>query len=127
MRAVRPDDGPALAALMLAAYAGTTDDAGGTLSDAEAEVARLFAGEYGCLLPDLSRVAVRGGRLVSAALLTRFGPQRGHLPASGRHGGQRTRAGALPWAGIQAARLTPMRQNIGRDPTQAASKSGALP
>ena len=46
-RPVRPDDQPALAVLMLAAYRGTADDEGEGPDEATAEIHRLFGGGYG--------------------------------------------------------------------------------
>lgn len=72
LRAPRDEDRIALARLMLAAYAGTTDDEGGTEADALAEVDRTFAGGYGAFLGDMSRVVEVDGRIASAALVTRW-------------------------------------------------------
>jgi ribosomal protein S18 acetylase RimI-like enzyme len=72
LRAPRPDDAPALAALMLAAYAGTVDDAGGTEADAAEEIGRTFGGEYGEFLWPMARVVEVGGRIASACLVTRW-------------------------------------------------------
>jgi GNAT superfamily N-acetyltransferase len=50
IRPMTAADGPALARLMHAAYAGTADDAGETLEETIAEVRKLFAGEFGTLI-----------------------------------------------------------------------------
>ncbi|WP_268240028.1 GNAT family N-acetyltransferase [Deinococcus humi] len=76
LRAVEPQDVPALAALMLDAYRGTVDfEEDATLEDARAELQRLMQGEYGTPLLGASRVAVLNGRVVGAVLLTRWGPE----------------------------------------------------
>jgi len=69
-RAPRPSDAAQLAHLMLDAYRGTCDDQGETINDARLEVARLFEGEYGDLIPECSEVVVREGHLVAATLVT---------------------------------------------------------
>ncbi len=69
-RTPRPSDAEQLAALMLAAYRGTCDEQGETIDDARLEVARLFEGEYGDLIPDCSEIVVRGSDLVAATLVT---------------------------------------------------------
>jgi chloramphenicol 3-O phosphotransferase len=71
-RAVTPDDRAALGRLMLAAYAGTVDDDGGTLEQALEEVQKTLNGEYGAFDAACSRLIERQGRIVSATLLTRF-------------------------------------------------------
>lgn len=72
LRAPRDEDRIALARLMLAAYAGTADDEGGTEADALAEVDRTFAGGYGTFMRDVSRVVEVDGQIASAALVTRW-------------------------------------------------------
>ena len=71
-RQVRADDRSALAALMLAAYRGTVDDAGEGPDEALTEVARLFDGAYGTFDAACSEVVIRDGALVSATLVTEF-------------------------------------------------------
>ena len=70
MRPPVPEDAPGLARLMLRAYRGTVDDAGEGEEDALAEVARLLDGAYGRFLAESSRVVVRDGAPISAALVT---------------------------------------------------------
>lgn len=65
-------DQSALASLMLDSYRGTVDDSGETLADAQAEIQRLWSGDYGEFLPAASRVYGVQGRVVSAALVTRY-------------------------------------------------------
>ena len=67
-----PEDQPAFARLMFDAYAGTVDDEGETLADAEAEMARIFAGAYGPFDPECSFLARDAGEVVSASLITQF-------------------------------------------------------
>lgn len=64
-------DAPALARLMLDAYAGTTDDSGESLEDAQNEVAKLFAGDFGAFDAAVSLVVQRDSTLASATLVTR--------------------------------------------------------
>ncbi len=71
-RAPTGNDITALAALMLAAYRGTTDDAGETLEDAVAEVTRLYGNAYGTFDLAASVVVGNEGALVAATLITRF-------------------------------------------------------
>lgn len=71
-RAVTPEDLAPLARLMLAAYAGTVDDEGGTLEQATEEVQKTLDGVYGAFDARCSRVIEREHRIVSATLLTRF-------------------------------------------------------
>jgi ribosomal protein S18 acetylase RimI-like enzyme len=72
---VRSDDRSALAALMLAAYRGTVDDAGEGPQEAAAEISRLFDGAYGIFDASCSEVVVRDLSVVNATLVTEF---RGH-------------------------------------------------
>lgn len=66
-------DAAGLARLMLDAYAGTIDDEGASLEDAQSEVAKLFAGEFGAFDAEASLVVERAGTgtLASATLITR--------------------------------------------------------
>ena len=61
-----------LASLMYRAYRGTIDYEGESEADALVEVQKTFAGNYGTFVPSCSVVAERGGRLVSACLVTRW-------------------------------------------------------
>ena len=73
LRPVLAEDRDALAALMFAAYAGTIDaEPSDTLDGAAEEVQTTFDGGYGPFLAGASFVAVRGGELASATLVTRF-------------------------------------------------------
>lgn len=72
LRVVREQDLSSLGALMHQAYAGTVDDEGETEVQACAEIARTFAGAYGPFDGGASWVYERDGRLLSAALLTRW-------------------------------------------------------
>lgn len=69
-RAPNPADILQLAEMMLSAYIGTIDYDGETLEDALREVGDFFAGGSGQPLLEASRVAVDGGRLVSAVLVS---------------------------------------------------------
>lgn len=69
-RPVRPDDAPALAALMLDAYRGTIDDEGETVEEALAEVNAMLDGKYGPWLADASFVVELDGRLAAASVIT---------------------------------------------------------
>jgi RimJ/RimL family protein N-acetyltransferase len=69
-RVPQPEDGDALAALMLEAYRGTIDDEGETPKETRAAVQQLFDGEFGSLLWAVSEVIEEGGRLVAATLIT---------------------------------------------------------
>lgn len=70
VRAPRLGDAPAIAELMLAAYRGTIDDEGETPEETLEAVQRMFAGEYGALLWNISEVTERDGRLASAIICT---------------------------------------------------------
>lgn len=72
-RAPVAGDAAGLARLMFDAYAGTIDDAGESLEDAQREVAKLFAGEFGAFDAEASLVVERAGTgtLASATLITR--------------------------------------------------------
>lgn len=59
-----------LSELLMAAYHGTIDDEGETPEQALAEIEKTYAGEYGPFMPSCSRVFDRGGRIVSATLVT---------------------------------------------------------
>jgi uncharacterized protein (DUF924 family)/RimJ/RimL family protein N-acetyltransferase len=69
-RVPQPEDGDALAALMLEAYRGTIDDEGETPEETRAAVQQLFDGVFGPLLWAVSEVIEEGGRLVAATLIT---------------------------------------------------------
>lgn len=69
-RSLRPDDAPALAALMLDAYRGTVDDEGETAEETLAEVNAMLEGKYGPWLADASFVVELDGRLVAACVIT---------------------------------------------------------
>lgn len=72
VRAPRRSDASAIAALMLDAYRGTIDDDGETPQETLEMVERLFAGEYGAVLWNVSEVTERDGRIVAAAVCTVF-------------------------------------------------------
>jgi RimJ/RimL family protein N-acetyltransferase len=69
-RVPQPEDGDALAALMIDAYRGTVDDEGETPEETRAAVQQLFDGGFGALLWAVSEVVEDGGRLVAATLIT---------------------------------------------------------
>jgi GNAT superfamily N-acetyltransferase len=79
-----------LAALMFAAYAGTTDDEGETVSDHRTEITRTRRGAYGPYLPSASRWTMHDGEPVSAALTTswRGAPFVAFLVTHPRHSGR---------------------------------------
>lgn len=70
VRAPVAADAPALAELMLAAYRGTIDDEGETPEETLDVVQRMFAGEFGTVLWNISEVTERDGRLVAATMCT---------------------------------------------------------
>jgi ribosomal protein S18 acetylase RimI-like enzyme len=70
VRPPRPSDAPAIAELMLAAYRGTIDDDGETPEETLDWVQRMFAGEFGAMLWNISEVTERAGRIVAATLCT---------------------------------------------------------
>lgn len=72
MRTFVSEDENALGELMYRAYLGTVDYEGETPEQAAIEVHKTIQGEYGVFLPDCSKVVERGGRLLGAALITRF-------------------------------------------------------
>jgi GNAT superfamily N-acetyltransferase len=61
-----------LGSLMHSAYRGTIDDEGESEADALVEVQKTYAGAYGSFVPSCSAVVERGGRLLSATLVTRW-------------------------------------------------------
>jgi GNAT superfamily N-acetyltransferase len=61
-----------LASLMYSAYRGTIDDEGENEADALVEVQKTYAGAYGSFVPSCSAVVDRGGRLLSATMVTRW-------------------------------------------------------
>jgi GNAT superfamily N-acetyltransferase len=65
-------DVPQLASLMYSAYRGTIDDEGESEADALVEVQKTYAGAYGSFVPSCSAVVERGGRLLSATLVSRW-------------------------------------------------------
>lgn len=69
-RVPQPEDGDALAVLMLEAYRGTIDDEGETTEETRAAVQQLFDGDFGPLLWAVSEVIEEGGRLLAATLIT---------------------------------------------------------
>jgi ribosomal protein S18 acetylase RimI-like enzyme len=69
-RVPQPEDGDALAALLLDAYRDTIDDEGETPEETRAAVQQLFDGAFGPLLWAVSEVIEDGGRLVAATLIT---------------------------------------------------------
>jgi len=70
VRAPTAADATAIAELMLAAYRGTIDDEGETPQETLDVVRRLFAGEFGAVLWNISEVTERAGRLVAATMCT---------------------------------------------------------
>jgi ribosomal protein S18 acetylase RimI-like enzyme len=72
IRPFAPSDESGLGVLPYHAYLGTIDQEEETLEQAQAEVRKTIAGEYGAFVPDCSMLMPRGGHLVSAALITRF-------------------------------------------------------
>jgi len=73
-RVLRPADQENLAVLLYAAFRGSIDDEGETLGDAERESASLFGDGYGTLLADCSYVMEDAEHLLSACIVTWFGP-----------------------------------------------------
>jgi RimJ/RimL family protein N-acetyltransferase len=71
-RGVVSGDAAALAELMFDAYRGTVDDEGEGPEGARAEIASLFAGQYGPFDFGASEVVVRDGRIVAATLVTQY-------------------------------------------------------
>ena len=71
-RRVRDADRAALAALLLAAYRGTVDDAGEGPDEAAGEIARTLDGGYGVFDAASSEVVVRDASIVGATLVTEF-------------------------------------------------------
>ncbi len=69
-RVPQPEDGDALAVLLLDAYRGTIDDDGETPEETRAVVQQLFEGGFGPLLWAVSEVVEDGGRLVAATMIT---------------------------------------------------------
>lgn len=75
-------DEPALATLMLAAYAGTIDsEEGDTYESALSEVQKTFAGDHGVFLPACSWVDEHDGVLHSACLVNYFESWQGPIIA----------------------------------------------
>ena len=73
-RAAAPSDKEALAVLLYSAYRGTIDDEGDSFADALVEIEKMFGGEYGRFLPEVSFVAEDGEFLSSACLVSFFEP-----------------------------------------------------
>jgi len=73
VRSFDAGDLPALAALMHRAYVGTVDYEGETPEQAAEEIRRTAAGHYGPLRARASKVVVRSGSPLAAALVTTFG------------------------------------------------------
>jgi len=69
-RDATPSDTHQIGQLMLDSYRDTVDYEGETLDDAVAEVERVFADEYGRLVPRASAVIETEGRPVAACLVT---------------------------------------------------------
>lgn len=74
-RGLRASDREDLAILLYAAFRGTIDDEGETFSGTLTEIDRVFAGDYGELLPDCSFVIERGEFLASACLIGQPDPR----------------------------------------------------
>ncbi len=73
-RSVRDSDRDDLAILLYAAFRGSIDDEGETFADAVAEIDKVFAGDYGELLPECSSVIEEGEYLASACLIGQESP-----------------------------------------------------
>jgi len=71
-RAPRVGDAPALAKLMLDAYAGAVDDDGETIEDARREVDGYFSGASGVPLLEHSWLAEADGTVVAASLVSLY-------------------------------------------------------
>lgn len=71
-RAPTDDDIVSLGALMSSAYFDTIDDEGETPEQAAEEVRKTFEGGYGQFDPQCSALIEKNGRILSAALITRF-------------------------------------------------------
>jgi ribosomal protein S18 acetylase RimI-like enzyme len=69
-RSATRGDGPALGALMLAAYQGTIDYAGETLEEAIAAAQEMLGGRYGLLLDRSSFVIEQAGQPIGACIVT---------------------------------------------------------
>ena len=69
-RVPQPEDGDALATLLLEAYRGTIDDEGETPEETRSVVRQLFDGAFGPMLWSVSEVVEDGGRLVAATMIT---------------------------------------------------------
>jgi GNAT superfamily N-acetyltransferase len=72
LRTAGPGDREALAALLIAAYAGTIDDEGETPEQALAEIDRTLGGAYGPYLEPCSFLVEDEGRVVATSLITRW-------------------------------------------------------
>jgi ribosomal protein S18 acetylase RimI-like enzyme len=72
LRPVGRADAPELARVLLAASRGTVDDEGESEEDARAVVYNTLAGQEGPFVDACSFVAVEGGRLIGASLITLF-------------------------------------------------------
>ena len=72
VRAFEHADIPALGPLMYRAYLDTIDYDGESLEQSAAEIVKTVEGAYGPFVPSCSSVALRGGHLASATLITRF-------------------------------------------------------
>jgi ribosomal protein S18 acetylase RimI-like enzyme len=73
-RAIRASDAEDLAMLLYAAFRGTIDDTGETFADAEKEIERTLAGDYGRLLFDCSFTIEARDVLSSACLISWYEP-----------------------------------------------------
>lgn len=72
LRTAGPGDREALAALLIAAYAGTLDDEGETPEQALVEIDRTLGGAYGPYLEPCSFLVEAAGQVVAASLITRW-------------------------------------------------------
>jgi len=69
-RTASQGDGPALGALMLAAYQGGIDYAGETLEEAIAAAHEMLGGRYGLLIDRCSFVVEAAGQPIGACIIT---------------------------------------------------------
>lgn len=72
VRTFESGDVLALGGLMYRAYWNTVDYEGESPEQSTAEILKTIQGEYGAFMPTCSKVAARGGSILSATLITRF-------------------------------------------------------
>ena len=73
-RPVQRSDAENLAILLYSAFRGTIDDEGKSFTEAQREIDKTFAGDYGRLLFDSSFVIEQDGSLASACLISWYEP-----------------------------------------------------